>query len=419
MIHSIKFLEGNGYLSERHDLKENINTFNYNELDNIRYSRNPLLHSLNSIKDKSFHNDKFKEYYGFEFNIQNVVKNLLKDLIDKIYKKWDVYFSFDTLDGVYLLCMVSVVNDKLLFKFNNDYTVTMMNREVVTMEELIKMIRKSLKKYNHAYVNNIASELIDKEIVFDENKVNIIFGANGSGKTTILNELAIHAHCGDDSMVRDGWSRVDNPYRLLPFNYECDKNTSYVDEWVNKNRNKSEIDWDGSPVYYHNFSSVKDCACGEFGIISKKSSLFGDSDCAGDIYVMNDKQKSKGQSQKGLFNLLINQLEERHTWDDSLNIIKRHNINGEFDELVSKIEEYNKVTSKNTLLLDEPESSMDMLSVISFYKDVIPQINKGTQVIMVTHNPLIFMPNICNPDIYNIISLNDEYTNTCRNVLQS
>lgn len=420
MIRSIKFLEDKGYLSERHNLKENINTFNYDELNAIKYSRNPLLYSLKSIKDKSFHDDKFKEYYGFEFTIQNVVKNLLKDLIDKIYKKWDVNFSFDTLDGVYLLCMVSVVNDKFIFKINNDNTVTMMNRDVVTMEELINRIRKSLKSYNHNYVNDIASELIDKKIVFDENKVNVIFGANGSGKTTILKELAIHAHCSDDTMVYDGWSRVDNPHTLLlGFNYNKDKNTSYVDKWINKNINKSEIDWDGSPVYYHNFSSVINCANGCFGIISKKSSLFGDSDCAGDIYVMNDKQKSKGQSQKGLFNLLINQLGERHTWDDTINNIKKYNINGKFDELISKIEEYNKVTSKNTVLLDEPESSMDMLSVIRFYKDVIPRINKNTQVIMVTHNPLIFMPNICNPDIYNIISLNDEYTSTCRNVLQS
>lgn len=63
MIRSIKFLEGKGYLSERHNLKENINTFNYDELNAIKYSRNPLLYSLKSIKDKSFHDDKFKEYY--------------------------------------------------------------------------------------------------------------------------------------------------------------------------------------------------------------------------------------------------------------------------------------------------------------------------------------------------------------------
>lgn len=94
----------------------------------------------------------------------------MKDLIDKIYKKWDVDFSFDTLDGVYLLCMVSVVNDKFIFKINNDNTVTMMNRDVVTMEELINRIRKSLKSYNHNYVNDIASELIDKKIVFDEKR---------------------------------------------------------------------------------------------------------------------------------------------------------------------------------------------------------------------------------------------------------
>ena len=314
MIHSIKFLEGDGYLCKRHDLKkENIDTFNYNKLNDIKHYRDSLLYSLKSIKDKSFH------YYGFEFTIQNVVKNLLKDLIDKIYKKWDVDFSFDTLDGFYLLCAVYVVDDRFIFKINNDNTVTMMSRDVVTMKELINRIRKSLRKYNHNYVNDIASELIDKKIVFDENKVNVIFGANGSGKTTILKELAIHAHCNDDTIVYDGWSRVDNPHTLLGLNYNKDKNISYVDKWVNKNINKSEIDWDGSPVYYHNFSSVIDCTNGCFGLISKKSSLFGDSDCAGDIYVINDKQKSKGQSQKGLFNLLINQLEERHTWDDTIN----------------------------------------------------------------------------------------------------
>lgn len=414
MITSIKFLEGQGYISERHDLKR-VQTHSYWERRNVQ---DDIKANLKTIK-LPFYHDKFQEYYGFEYDADTIIQTFFTEFQKKITDKWFVNVSFDTLDGYILLCAVSAVDDEYVFRINNDNTLTMMNREVITMDELIKRIRKSLRKFHNKYIHPVTAALINREIIFDENKVNVIFGPNGSGKTSILKEIATHAHCGDGIMVKDGWSRIENPYQIiLPWWHEDRNSDKWIQEWKEASINESIIKWDGSPVYYHNFASVEKASAHVFGNISKKSSLFGTgSELAGDIYMMLDSQKSKGESQKGMFNLLVNQFKNRHDWNSTIKTIKSINNKGEFDKLLAVLEEYNESKSKNTLLLDEPESSMDMLTVATFYKNVLPTLSKFTQIILVTHNPLIFLSNICNPEVYNFISLDENYTLKCKSTI--
>ena len=73
-----------------------------------------------------------------------------------------------------------------------------------------------------------------------------------------------------------------------------------------------------------------------------------------------------------------------------------------------------------TLLLDEIDKSLDIETVWLLYHDILPQLVEkfGIQIICVTHSPLILTDTIYNSDKYNIISIDDEYTNNVRTLLK-
>ena len=71
----------------------------------------------------------------------------------------------------------------------------------------------------------IVKNLGEKTITFDPDKINVIFGPNGCGKTTILKAIANVCLCGDKNSM-DGYT---NPYHLNPLciNGKLDDETKY------------------------------------------------------------------------------------------------------------------------------------------------------------------------------------------------
>ena len=61
------------------------------------------------------------------------------------------------------------------------------------------------KKYGNTYKRPTAAKLLGKHIEFVPDKINVLFGENASGKTTIINSLS--ALCN----VSDGWSEMVTP----------------------------------------------------------------------------------------------------------------------------------------------------------------------------------------------------------------
>ena len=74
---------------------------------------------------------------------------------------------------------------------------------------------------------------------------------------------------------------------------------------------------------------------------------------------------------------------------------------------------------KNTYLFDEIDKSMDILNVHALYKDILPDIidRFGKQIIIISHSPVVLLDEIYKSDKYNFISMDEEYTEKCRNLL--
>jgi predicted ATPase len=68
-----------------------------------------------------------------------------------------------------------------------------------------------------------------------------------------------------------------------------------------------------------------------------------------------------------------------------------------------------------TFLFDELDKSLDILNIYNLYVNVLPELVKktGVQVIIISHSPLVLMDKIRNNDMYNFISIDENYTKNC------
>jgi predicted ATPase len=71
--------------------------------------------------------------------------------------------------------------------------------------------------------------------------------------------------------------------------------------------------------------------------------------------------------------------------------------------------------------MDEIDKSMDITNVIALYSEVLPRIAETAkcQMIIVSHSPIILTDNVYNSPHYNVISIDEEYTERCRKLLSN
>ena len=72
---------------------------------------------------------------------------------------------------------------------------------------MIKSIKftKRDKKYNYIGENPVLlTNLYNRKFKFADKKINVLFGPNASGKSTIIKAIAAHCLCGEDTRVQDG-----------------------------------------------------------------------------------------------------------------------------------------------------------------------------------------------------------------------
>lgn len=272
------------------------------------------------------------------------------------------------------------------------------------------------KKDPDAYVLPCAKNLVGRTFTFEPGKINILFGPNASGKTTILRSIAGEAMCFDG---------FTSPLTLDQLSFyglgDSDTMKDILNTQANMKKNSSDVDWDGAPVYYHNFAERQKNGrtCGSL-VGSVLDNIMEET-----AFVFESGSKSSGQLEKIIMNRVLNSAAGQYKMHDIIDTNQKiqtsqsmGGMNSYYRGLYDSQREYFSkkpmydVESTVTLLLDEVDKSLDITAQLMLYQKALPLLVEkfGTQVILVSHNPLVLSSLIKGNPLYNIISVDDKYT---------
>lgn len=199
--------------------------------------------------------------------------------------------------------------------------------------------------------------------------VNILFGPNGCGKTTLINIAGAY------SGTRAGWSSFSEPFDSMEKDYPKPFKRNAPGGVI------AEVDWDGSPSF---LMSPK---TGE----SLGSSIDDSQDGLMDFQMMVGEMATKvssGQSRIIRLNRLADILK---SIPDLTKLPQKYeSVNSLWQEAMDKFVKYVKTLSREgptTLLLDEVDVSVSIPIQKDFWTIGIPNISKRFQVIAATHCP--------------------------------
>lgn len=307
-------------------------------------------------------------------------------------------------------------------------------RSAFSRQKLSNEERERQKEYKKAYkewekhkddYNNptLAKNLLNRTFYFESNKINLIFGPNASGKTTILKAL------GGIAGTTDGYAQLYTPLDVSDL---CEKATieSFKRKKIQKMMcNSAIVDWDGTPIYYDNFANRK--TYGSLGDLS--GSVLGNDMVTEIQYIMSKNKISQGQNSIYLMSRLINIARQHLSYKDIFSkyvnddgTYKLMNMNDHWVEAYKvQLDYYMGFENSfknlpNTFLFDELDKSLDIVNTCYLYNTVLPKLveTTGVQIIIISHSPIVLSEKIRNNEMYNIISIDEDYTKECIKLLE-
>lgn len=302
-------------------------------------------------------------------------------------------------------------------KYTEDHRRVLDEEKYNSDMERYKSEMSFYKKHKGEYKVQCSELLVGRKFEFSSDRINLIFGPNASGKSTILKSIASHAFC------TDGWSSFQKP---LDFRLGFDEDKSI--ESYKKNiaeiilqmsGTSSQVDWDGSPIYYHNFENREN-----YGQIGDLSGSIIESIGEEMTWRISKNKSSNGQKMFYQFSKLMKFMSKTITYNEILEHSRKYLHSNEYwRNCFLAQEEYFKSfpmafdpNGQNTYLFDEIDKSTDILNVNELYTKIFPFIidKYGCQIIVISHSPLVLRDEIYNSDKYNFISMDEKYTNECR-----
>lgn len=286
------------------------------------------------------------------------------------------------------------------------------------LEKQYKIKYKEWKKHKDDYNNPIlAKNLLNRTFHFEPNKINLIFGPNGSGKTTILRAL------GGVAGTTDGYAQLLSPLDVRDFGEKASIKT-FKRKLQKIMRNSAIIDWDGTPIYYDNFANKK--SYGQLGDLG--GSVLGDDIGTELQYLMSRDKISQGQNSIYLMSRLFDIAKQNLSYKDIFSkyvnddgTYKPMKVNDMWEEAYKAQLDYYmgfENSLKNlpgTFLFDELDKSLDIINIYYLYNKILPTLveNTGVQIIIISHSPLVLSEKIRNNEMYNFISIDEDYTKEC------
>ena len=298
---------------------------------------------------------------------------------------------------------------------------TSLSRFSESEKEKIKIYEKKYKewkKHKDDYKNpHLVKNLLNRKFEFEEGKINIIFGPNASGKTTMIKAIAGNAGC------EDGYPTLLPPLDIHNIGEHSSQET-FRKALDKKMKNSAIIEWDGVPVYYDNFINRR--TYGSIGDLC--GSVLGNDISTEILYIMGKDKISLGQNSMFLINRLLDIANKHISFKDifesyinedgtrkcfNVNDMWKEAYNVQLDYYMGFENSYKNLPG--TFLFDEIDKSLDIYNVYNLYVNVLPEFVKktGVQVIIISHSPLVLMDKIRNNDMYNFISIDEDYTKTC------
>lgn len=228
--------------------------------------------------------------------------------------------------------------------------------------------------------------------------LNIIVGANGSGKSSVLNVISymMAANLSGSSLVSRDWLQSVS--------------SSILGLGETNLKTPAKIEHDGRPVLYCNprkgiSAEVKSLDGTDFGMEALLDSL-------------NSNRESSGEKSNRLMTPLINTVLNSEPPDEIQITKEAHNVNDFYAEVIELlINDWFKPSipkGKATLILDEPETGLGILNQILLWNKILknPDVLDRYQIILVSHShECINIPGA------NYIEMKPGYLDACRKAL--
>lgn len=298
------------------------------------------------------------------------------------------------------------------------FRTTKLTEKERELEKQYKIKYKEWEKHKDDYNNpTLAKNLLNRTFHFESNKINLIFGPNCSGKTTILKAL------GGVAGTTDGYAQLLPPLDIRDFGEKASIYT-FKRKLLKMMRNSAIIDWDGTPIYYDNFANKT--SYGQIGDLG--GSVLGDDIGIELQYIMSKDKISQGQNSMYLMSRLFGIAKQNLSYKDIFSkyvnddgTYKPMKVNDMWQEAYKVQLDYYmgfENSLKNlpgTFLFDELDKSLDIINIYYLYNEILPTFvkNTGVQIIIISHSPLVLSEKIRNNEMYNFISIDENYTKEC------